>query len=845
MSTIEYYVPGILISFNLPIQQFNETNKKTSSIEIDIKNEFHELFKKYILSHEFTQNNSNLHDGDINGSDDNIHTMETISYTNPNFVINKSNRHQKVNIVEKLERKFSNLCTAKAIEFVDASDDDSVVGIDATQELNDPQEDVIISQPQNQNKKVKSKKRKRIEHEFYDTNDPFIDDSEVCEEIETMVKMSMKTKKNGFFVNWGDLEIIDEADSEEEFDQYDSDNEKSGIKVTRTKAPKAQWNPTSEILEILEIFKTKSSQLLSKPLPKNATVPRELHSSLLECHLNVIEKYSILSNHSNQEETIKYMNKVSGYYEGIVNILGGLIPVGRIKRILFQLFTKNKADSIKMQLDAHVHALKEFISHNISLISHKPKTIPKDPINLDTQSNETTILFANTSEDEVKVKTKTNNDADNFKWKCKWDSNMRGILVAVDDYISHYVELENSYRLTLTTSDMKELSDSECDELSRKDIQLEIFRDIITAFPPDCQSADINSLRGRLSSERGAQKKAMTSDNVDKPDKTNDSATSSDLPVEMQDISTHDQQMTQEDPKNNSMKASKPRGELVLTVPSNLSHWKTFIDQPIELTLPKKKKVKIALGSSLQQTNDMNQSITSSQSIKSKQLVWEPNEECKQALEEFKQAFSLSGLKSLSKSSPIPHVLDNSLLNLHQTFKEKYLEASNPLKKDGSWIKKLIGYYEAIAEILGGQIPSGRVKFAILHLEYKEKASKLYSKLQQTIYEVKRSLRSLISKAPTTEQLLPPLSTSQEETSNDDKSKQVVQGILDEVVAAVENGKNFYSKCFLWRCSWSQIARSQCLVAIELAEEWMEMENNVRKTYTSNDKLCLEDSEVN
>lgn len=91
----------------------------------------------------------------------------------------KRNRYE--NIIERLERKY---CGSIITE---------------THENSDEEEEVVDTQP---------RKKKAINADYYDMEDPFIDDTDNIATVETHLKMNkIQTKHDGYFVSSGVLEI--------------------------------------------------------------------------------------------------------------------------------------------------------------------------------------------------------------------------------------------------------------------------------------------------------------------------------------------------------------------------------------------------------------------------------------------------------------------------------------------------------------------------------------------------------------------------------------------------------------------------------------------------------------
>lgn len=148
------------------------------------------------------------------------------------FANNSAKRRNRFDdIIQKLERKYTTMHSSNPVHISYDYDDDS----DSIQSDNDNNADnekkentegdgkeLVITSKPTP--KSRSQKRKRnSELDFYDLDDDFVDDSEYAEAIETIVAMKAKTKQDGFFVSSGDIEVL-ENDTSDDSDSSDSDS---------------------------------------------------------------------------------------------------------------------------------------------------------------------------------------------------------------------------------------------------------------------------------------------------------------------------------------------------------------------------------------------------------------------------------------------------------------------------------------------------------------------------------------------------------------------------------------------------------------------------------------------
>ena len=475
---LQYYTPGVLISL-----QYDVDLSMDSILEISFHKELQSLLSKDVNQKFVTMNKVEEMSKPTQKID-----LDAMGGGNLSSMIQRKNQ-TKANrfddIIERLERKYTTLHTSNPVQITydyddSSSDSENEALTPSNADLLNPE--VNAGQPIQKKKKVKAKK---VEvPDYYDLDDDFIDDSENAENIETMVKMKvLKTKQSGFFVSSGDLEVLEDdpnlyESSESDSSNDDSDNDSTSSLVENDSNPskprhrhhasnKPSWTPNEDVLAALEVFKQNILALNLKPLAKSSAIPLVINKCLFELHQTVKLKYnhhpvvpSSTSNESSniatpsvsvvaEDVNVSLLNKTSGYLEAISDVLGGNVPIGKIRRLINQLEMKHESDKKLHLIKTLIHNIKALIPNRIG---------PAPPVSLMTGPSTATAGNAEEDGHDMDIDAKS---AIQYKYRCRWDMKLRASFVQLDELVSEYVKLENVYRLSLTVVDMRYLPDEE------------------------------------------------------------------------------------------------------------------------------------------------------------------------------------------------------------------------------------------------------------------------------------------------------------------------------------------------------------------------------------------------
>lgn len=193
---LERDIPGVYVSFKVPSNVIQKSFDKQETVEVNYKRLFRRLTgRKKSSTIEFKQTTSNNDPGTITSSDP-LSNVKT----------NHSTSNRFDTLIDRLERKYLALSNVQ-------SSVDMVLGSEGEDSMSSSQVSTSNqSSPDVQEKTVggdlKRKKKKAVIQD-YDYSDPFIDDSEVVNELEeALTTKKLKTKHDGFFVSSGELEVV-------------------------------------------------------------------------------------------------------------------------------------------------------------------------------------------------------------------------------------------------------------------------------------------------------------------------------------------------------------------------------------------------------------------------------------------------------------------------------------------------------------------------------------------------------------------------------------------------------------------------------------------------------------
>ncbi|KAL3670373.1 hypothetical protein V7S43_004682 [Phytophthora oleae] len=288
---------------------------------------------------------------------------------------------------------------------------------------------------------------RRDDDDLYDSEDSFIDDAELQQNIEDVRGQTrVTTKHSGFFVNAGEeIETLEKEEEEEE----SFGGKKRGKKRTVGGAlrsfledlPEAasDWQPDAEVVTKLEVLRTAVQELAeTAPIPK--VFPRSLDEPLRAVDKLVVEA------HPNKW-------RVTGYFATLMTFL----PYTKqyLKSNMLRLEAREVAKSEKEKLDSALEILTQLIAVYGTRVT--PETFDA-------------------------VKTEIAKDKELGK-------KLHALLELQDEWVSK----ENDYRQMLKTEDKKHLNESDYKPLNQRQERNRMFNRILALFTPGL--TDLQTLR--------------------------------------------------------------------------------------------------------------------------------------------------------------------------------------------------------------------------------------------------------------------------------------------------------------------------------------------------------------
>lgn len=282
---------------------------------------------------------------------------------------------------------------------------------------------------------------RRDDDDLYDSEDSFIDDTELQQNIEEVRGQTrVKTKHSGFFVNAGEeIETLEkESDDETEKKRYKKRSADGALKGFLDEVPDAasDWQPTEEVVKNLEVLR-KAVQELSE-IPK--VFPRSLDEPLRAVDKLVVEA------HPNKW-------RVTGYFATLMTFL----PYTKqyLKSNMLRLEARDVAKIEKEKLEKAI----EVVTQHVATYTTRAQTEPGEVIKAD-------IL----KDKELGAK-------------------LHSLLELQDEWVSK----ENDYRQMLKTEDKKNMKEPDYKPLNQRQERNRIFNRVLGFFPPGL--TDVQTLR--------------------------------------------------------------------------------------------------------------------------------------------------------------------------------------------------------------------------------------------------------------------------------------------------------------------------------------------------------------
>jgi hypothetical protein len=184
---LEQDVPNVYVSFHVSPVEIQKALQKNETIEVNYKRLYRRLTgRKRTLTNELKV----VHQTPIPNA--------------PSAMDERKSSNRFDTFIDKLERKYIALSNIQ-------SSADGVMGSEGEDSASNLSASSAQTSPESKNAIIKSKssKKKANPVQDYDYEDPFIDDSEVVNELEEAIsRKKLKTKHDGFFVSSGDLEVV-------------------------------------------------------------------------------------------------------------------------------------------------------------------------------------------------------------------------------------------------------------------------------------------------------------------------------------------------------------------------------------------------------------------------------------------------------------------------------------------------------------------------------------------------------------------------------------------------------------------------------------------------------------
>ncbi|KAL8024314.1 hypothetical protein Plhal710r2_c005g0024091 [Plasmopara halstedii] len=266
---------------------------------------------------------------------------------------------------------------------------------------------------------------RRDDDDLYDSEDSFIDDEELQQNIEDAKEQTrIKTKHSGFFVNAGDEIETFEREADEFVDGRGKKRAVDGaLRSFLTELPDgaSDWQPNVEIVNKLEVLRTAVQELAGV-----ASIPKVFPRSLDE-PLRAVDKL-VVEAHPNKW-------RVTGYFATLMTFL----PYTKqyLKSNMLRLEARDVARNEKEKLDAAFDTLAQFVSTYEKRATIEPIDVIKTDIAKDTE--------------------------------------LGTMLHAIIELQEEWVARENEYRQMLKTEDKKHMKESEYKALNQRQERNRMF----------------------------------------------------------------------------------------------------------------------------------------------------------------------------------------------------------------------------------------------------------------------------------------------------------------------------------------------------------------------------------
>ncbi|TDH70034.1 hypothetical protein CCR75_000895 [Bremia lactucae] len=323
---------------------------------------------------------------------------------------------------------------------------------------------------------------RRVDDDLYDSEDSFIDDAELQQNIEDVqAQTRVKTKHSGFFVNAGDtIEMVAKDDDDECVDRGKKRGGDGALRSFRATNPDAasDWQPDDNVVNKLEALRTavqECKEIEKKKLvmtmdsfflffvgvpqvvANGASIPKVFPRSLDES-LRAVDKL-VVEAHPNKW-------RVTGYFATLMTFL----PYTKqyLKSNMLRLEARDVAKMEKEKLDRALEPLME----RITTYALRATTEPFDGIKTDIAK----------------------------------DKELGTLLHMLLEHQDAWVLKENDYRQMLKTEDKKHMKELDFKPLNQRQERNRMFNRVLALFPLGL--TDLQTLRGlnKAAKTKGSKK---------------------------------------------------------------------------------------------------------------------------------------------------------------------------------------------------------------------------------------------------------------------------------------------------------------------------------------------------
>ena len=330
----------------------------------------------------------------------------------------KRNRYD--NIIERLERKY---CGSIITETHENSEEE--------------EEETETSQPS-------KRKKKAINSDYYDMEDPFIDDADNIATVETHLKMNkIQTKHDGYFVSSGVLEI-DTTNTLKPISDLQLEEALASIANTSSEIT-SKLNSAYQSLKKLETSEEISS--LKKSIPQSVlTVLRELDAVALSHDVDITRQISKLKS--------PYRIWIGYFYQTLSSLSSEDPTEERLEAFLQtfkKLILKKRNSSGGPMKESGNTDLRQLLDQKIQEVGEKIRSKilekSKDANNSAGRIHSFPLTHSPGLVEVIELDKDEAKSSDvEYQWICKWDMGLRGQVFELEQMCRSWVENENSLR---------------------------------------------------------------------------------------------------------------------------------------------------------------------------------------------------------------------------------------------------------------------------------------------------------------------------------------------------------------------------------------------------------------